>query len=122
MIRSRHEAPAWPHKAFVAYVLFMLLLFLVPVPAGPLDGATHLDKVIHFSIFLAFALFWHLDSASGAARTLLATLLFAGAIEVLQGLLPYRDSDWWDLAAGAAGGVIGAVVVLWRAQQRRPAT
>jgi VanZ family protein len=122
MIGSGHAAPSWRHKAFVTYVLFMLLLFLVPVPAGPLDRATHLDKVIHFSIFLAFALFWHLDSSSGAARTLLATLLFAGAIEVLQGLLPYRDSDWWDLAAGAVGGVVGAVIIFWTARQRRPAT
>jgi VanZ family protein len=122
MIGSQHGVPAWRHKAFVAYVLFMLLLFLVPVPAAPLDRATHLDKVIHFSIFLAFALFWHLDSASGAARTLLTTMLFAGAIEGLQGLLPYRDSDWWDLAAGVAGGVVGALIVLWAARRRRPAT
>ncbi len=122
MIRSEAARPRWRHKAFVAYVVFMLLLFLLPVPVDPLEKTTHLDKVVHFSVFLGFALLFHLDRISGAAATLFGSVAFAAAIEVLQGLLPYRESDWWDLAAGTAGGGVGAVLVLWSARHRRSVT
>ena len=122
MSRSEHAGPAWRHTVFVVYVLFMLALFLLPVPAGPLEETTHIDKVVHFSVFLVFAVLFHLDRVSGALLALLASFAFAAAIEVLQLLLPYREGDWSDLAAGAAGGSIGAALVLWSARQRRAAT
>ena len=100
----------------------MLVLFLMPVPGGPLVETTHFDKVVHFGVFLGFAVLLHLDRASKAAPTVLASVVFAAAMEVLQWLLPYREGDWYDLAAGTAGGSIGAALVLWRAQRRGPAT
>jgi len=118
MSRSEHAAPAWRHTAFVAYVLFMLVLFLLPVPAAPLENTTHIDKVVHFGIFLGFAVLFHLDRASGAAPVLLASFAFAAAVEVLQLLLPYREGDWSDLAAGALGGSVGAALVHWSTRQR----
>jgi VanZ family protein len=99
------------HTAFVAYVLFMLVLFLLPVPAGPLEETTHIDKVVHFGVFLGFTVLFHLDRASGPGPTLLASFALAAAIEVLQLLLPYREGDWYDLAAGVAGASIGAALV-----------
>jgi VanZ family protein len=81
------------HTAFVAYVLFMLVLFLLPVPAGPLEETTHIDKVVHFGVFLGFTVLFHLDRASGPGPTLLASFALAAAIEVLQLLLPYREGD-----------------------------
>ena len=122
MGRSEHPGPAWRHTAFVAYVLFMLVLFLLPVPAGPLEETTHIDKVVHFGVFLGFTVLFHLDRASGPAPALLASLALAAAIEVLQLLLPYRKGDWYDLAAGAAGASIGAALVFWIARHQRAAT
>lgn len=122
MSRSEQAGPAWRHTVFVAYVLFMLALFLLPVPAGSLEETIHIDKVVHFSVFLGFALLLHRDRVSGAVLALLASFAFAAAIEVLQLLLPYREGDWSDLAAGAAGGSIGAALVLWSARHRRAAT
>jgi VanZ family protein len=119
---SSPTASGWRHTVFIGYVLFMLLLFLLPVPAGPLKEATHLDKVVHFSVFLVFAVLFRLDKASSAARTLVASLAFAAGIELLQWLLPYRDGDWWDFVAGAAGGIVGAALVFWTARHRRSAT
>ena len=113
------DQSAWRHKAFVGYVLFMLMLFLLPVPSGPLDETTHLDKAVHFGLFLVFALLFSLDRAAGAGPTLLASAAFAAAIEVIQWLLPYRGSDWWDFAASTAGGGFGAGLVLWSAGRRR---
>lgn len=122
MSPAQEAFPTWRHRAFLGYVFFMLLLFLLPVPAGRLDGAQYLDKAVHCSVFLGFALLLHLDTASTAVRTLLAALAFAAIIEILQWILPYRDGDWWDLAAGAAGGAIGAALVLWSARHRRADT
>ena len=116
------EQSAWRPKAFVGYVLFMLALFLLPVPSGPLEQTTHLDKVVHFGVFLGFALLLHLDRAAPAGATLLTSAAFAAAIEVIQWLLPYRGSDWWDFAAGSAGGGIGAALVLVSARWRRVPT
>jgi VanZ family protein len=113
------EQAVWHRKAFLSYVLFMLVLFLLPVPSGPLEETTHLDKAVHFGVFLGFALLFHLDRAAPAGSMLLASAAFAAAIEVIQWLLPYRGSDWWDFAAGTAGGGIGAALVFWSARRRR---
>lgn len=99
----------------------MLALFLLPVPSGPLEETTHLDKVVHFGIFLGFALLFHLDRHARALPTLLASAAFAGGIEVVQWLLPYRGSEWWDFAAGVAGGGLGAALILWSARHRAAA-
>ena len=118
-MRSADTKSAWLRRALFGYVLIMLMLFLVPVPSGPLETTTHLDKLVHFGIFLGFAVLFHLARNSGATQTLLTSVAFATAIELLQLLVPYRDGDWYDLAAGAAGGGIGTLLVLWSARHRR---
>jgi VanZ family protein len=114
--RSKHAAPAWRHWAFVGYVVFMLLLFLLPAP-GSVNTPTHSDKVVHFAVFLGFAVLFRLDRTSRPAPALLASVTFAIVIEMLQALLPYRDADWSDLVAGGAGGIVGPFLVLWRTRQ-----
>jgi VanZ family protein len=121
-VSSAHTKSAWLHRALLGYVLIMLVLFLLPVPGGPLEPTQHLDKVVHFGIFLGFAVLFHLARNSGTAQTLLVSVAFAAAIELLQLLVPYRDGDWYDLVAGAAGGSIGAALVLWNARHHRSAT
>jgi VanZ family protein len=99
------------HKIFVGYVAFMVLAFLVPVPTTPLAEANHVDKLVHFGIFLGFALLLHIDRGSTVVGILLTSFAFAGGIELVQGFLPYRDADWWDFLAGSAGAGFGVVLV-----------
>ena len=108
----QHPAPEWRHKVFVCYVVVMVLVFLVPVPTIPLAESKHVDKLVHFGVFLGFALLFHIDRASKVGRTLLTSFAFAAAIELVQWVLPYREADWWDFVAGAAGAGLGAVLVL----------
>ena len=100
------------HQIFILYVMMMVLVFLVPVPNIPLAELKHVDKLVHFGVFLGFALLFHIDRASRVGRTLLTSFAFAAAIELVQWFLPYREGDWWDFAAGAAGAGLGAVLML----------
>jgi VanZ family protein len=99
------------HKIFVGYVVVMVLVFLVPVPTIPLAEANHVDKLVHFGVFLGFALLLYVDRASKVVWMLLISFAFAGGIELVQWFLPYRDADWWDFFAGAAGAGMGVLLV-----------
>ena len=110
---SGRTAIEWRHKVFVGYVLVMMLVFLLPVPPSPVGGFSYVDKLVHFGIFFGFALLFYLDRHGGAWWTFLISSAFAGAIELVQAILPYRDGDWLDFAAGAAGAIVGAVLLLF---------
>jgi VanZ family protein len=107
----RRFPPRWHHLLFLCYVMVMTTVFLLPVPAAPFGESTHIDKLVHFGIFLGFALLYHLDRRLGARRTFLTSVAFAGGIELLQHLVPYREGDWLDFAAGTAGAALGVVFV-----------
>lgn len=107
------------HKIFVGYVALMVLVFLAPVPATPLGESDHLDKLVHFGVFLGFALLLHVDRAPTAWWSLLTAFAFAAAIELVQWVLPYRSGDGWDFLAGAAGAICGTVLMLWFERQAR---
>ncbi len=101
------------HALFVFYVLVMVVVFLVPVPRVPvLQGMSHPDKVFHLVTFAGFAFLYRLDRRSSVTHTLLVSLAFAGGIELVQWVLPYRSGDWGDFLAGAAGAGIGVVLTL----------
>jgi VanZ family protein len=100
------------HRIFALYVLVMVLAFLVPVPTVPLAESKHLDKLVHFGVFLGFAILFHLDRPLNVGWTFLISCAFAGAIEMVQWFLPYRDADWWDFIAGAAGAGVGVLLLM----------
>ena len=91
----------------------MMMLFLLPVPFAAQAEATHADKVLHFGIFLGFALLFWIDRQSGLLWTFLVSAAFAGTIELAQHLLPYRQGDWMDFAVGAIGAGVGVISLLW---------
>src|ERR1019366_3261868 len=89
----------------------MVVAFLVPVPTLPISLPNQFDKMVHFGIFLGFALLLHLDRRPRLGVTLLVSLAFAGGVELVQSLIPYRSGDWRDFVAGAAGAGLGVVMV-----------
>jgi VanZ family protein len=121
ILRGLLERPvsAGRHKIFISYVALMVLVFLAPVPAIPLVESPHVDKLVHFGVFLGFALLLYMDRPSRIGWTLLISLAFAAGIELVQWVLPYREGDWWDFVAGAAGASVGAVLMLLIEQQAR---
>ncbi|MEP7228107.1 MAG: VanZ family protein [Gemmatimonadales bacterium] len=97
----------------------MVLVFLLPVPRSPLTESNQFDKVVHFGIFLGFALLFYFDRRLSVGWTLLISVAFAAGIELVQWVLPYRQGDWLDLIAGAAGAGLGVVLVLLIERDRR---
>jgi len=98
-------------------------LFLVPVsnPVPTVEGI-QTDKVAHLIVVggLAAICWWNLPA--GRWRSLLSMLLasvYAGVIELVQGVLAFRSGDAIDFIAGVAG----ATVFVAAAQfiRRRPA-
>jgi VanZ family protein len=110
----------WGHRAFIAYMAVMLMAFLLPIPNAPQVEAHYADKLVHLGIFFGFALLFWMDQRPSMWWTLAASWAFAGIIELLQGLLPYRDGDWLDFAAGALGATLGTLTLLWLRRRSRP--
>ncbi len=102
---------------FTLYVVMMVLVFLLPVPNTPLAESKHVDKLIHFGVFLGFALLFYIDRHWRVWWTFLISAAFAGGIELVQWNLPYREGDWWDFVAGSAGAGLGAILVILTERQ-----
>lgn len=78
------------------------------------------DKVAHVAAYavLGLLLRWALPASSPAlpaAVTVLAVVAYGALLEALQGLLPGRQAEWWDLGANTLGAVVGALLGGWRA-------
>jgi VanZ family protein len=117
MSLSQHRVSEWRHKVFIGYVAVMVLVFLLPAPTTPLAESRHVDKLVHFGIFLGFALLFYIDRHWRAWWTFLIAVVFAGGIELVQWILPYREGDWVDFGAGVAGAGLGAILVLLMERQ-----
>jgi VanZ family protein len=117
MTLSEHLVPEWRHKIFIGYAVVMALVFLLPVPATPLEESKYVDKFVHFGIFLTFAALFYIDRHWKVWWTFLISVAFAAGIELAQWILPYRDADLLDFVAGAAGAGLGAVLVRLRERQ-----
>ena len=123
--RLINRCPAWIFSIIV--VLAILYLTLVPRPLPELDiplfpGA---DKVVHAIMMMgmmwciALDLMRHKSLSSAVAPksrlviTLLCTIAFGGAIELVQGAMKMgRGEDIYDFLADVIGAIIGYVVVV----------
>ena len=109
----KKDIPAqWRHRLFIAYVICMVLLFLTPTPDLGLEELSHIDKVVHLGLFFGFALLFYLDRSMSPPRIFLISTLFAGTIELIQWLLPFRDLEWGDFLASAGGAALASLLVI----------
>jgi VanZ family protein len=112
-LSTRLVGGRWWGVLLVILVLAVGYLGLTPQPPQGLD--TGWDKLNHVLAFAALAFAAVMSySAPGGARLLmlLALLAFGGSIEVLQGFVPGRASEWNDLFADFVGIVFGAAVAV----------
>lgn len=93
------------------YVLCMLWLSLSPSNTPP-SGIPHLDKVLHSSAhFCLCAWFFPLNHQHLPSRVLVFSITLGVAIEILQGFVPGRQPDIWDLVANISGAFLAYLLM-----------
>lgn len=107
---------AMRRTAFYTYVALVLIATLTPLSGGIFDTAARFDKVVHVAMLAGVAFLMLLSQVSArrqdAVRALVLTAVLAGAIELLQGALPFRSAEPWDFAAGVVGAAVGVLAAM----------
>jgi VanZ family protein len=114
---SDRLSPEWRHRLFITYVVGMGLVFLTPMPDAGMESR-FVDKAVHFGMFVGFALVLHWDRRTNPGLTFLLSAILAAAIELVQWVLPFRDAEWEDLAAGLLGAALVTIPGLWMRRER----
>jgi VanZ family protein len=109
---SAHLTPQWRHRLFIAYAVAMILVFLTPSPDIGIEFR-YIDKAVHCGLFFGFAIMFHLDRRPSPWGTFLISAILAGAVELVQWVLPFREVELADFLAGAAGAALGSVAGLF---------
>jgi VanZ family protein len=96
-----------------AYVVALLVLMFVPVPATPSYLPGDFDKIVHVGLFFVLAVLAYWGGMGERSPTLTtvvaACAALAAAIEVVQSQIPYRSGDPKDFLAGTLGALAGAL-------------
>lgn len=102
----RPRSPYWFWLG-VAFCAAILALALMPMSGAP--GAPGADKIVHAVAFAGLGGWFGALSTDHRQLTAvgLALLVFGAAIELLQGMVGWRDASLADLAADVAGLVLG---------------
>ncbi len=81
--------------------------------AGFLTWFLYVDKWLHGATFVILAV-WFCGQYGTASywRIGIGLLLFGALIEVCQRMVTYRSAEWFDLAADAAGILLGLIIGL----------
>jgi len=123
--RLRRMPHAPPHTQRWRWALLLLaglvaVLALTPTPPRQMDlGWDKLNHAMAFAALAVCAVFGWPSSRAARLAVLPALLVYGGAIELLQRLVPNRSGEWADLGADAIGIGIGAwLALLWLRRRR----
>lgn len=94
--------------------MLIAVVSLLPFPSPAVERVAFLDKAFHLCEYLLFAwCFIRASLLSGWSRARASTVAFlvsAGlgvVLEGLQGLVPYRTAEFWDVVANLVGTMGG---------------
>lgn len=98
------------------WAIFILVVTTLPAKALPGIHFPHIDKIVHFILFMILGFFlsgvikvkWKFSVLKNwAIVTVLAALIFGIIVEGLQEFVPGRRTDFWDLLFNFIGAVTG---------------
>jgi VanZ family protein len=95
--------------AFLACVLAVLMLALVPAPPPMLT--TGWDKSNHLLAFVVMTWLGSKVFPQRLATLLLSLLVYGALIEILQSFTATRSAEWLDLFADALGILLGWALI-----------
>jgi len=98
-------------------LLFPFNLFLPTDEEPPTWTLPHLDKLVHFCLFLGLVPFVRrsltaLRPKRATAEAFLASSAYGAILEVLQRWIPGRDATWADAAANVLGAACATIGLL----------
>ena len=104
----------------VFWTIAITVASLVSVDNFPKASVPGNDKIVHFIFYFIVTLLWHL-AIQPNHNTLITKLIvfvivviYGIIIEILQGALTtYRQADFYDVLANAAGASIATFVMIW---------
>ena len=99
----------------IAYLTLVLLATLAPLSGDMYAAFVTLDKLAHVGLFAGVASLAVLNTTyrwEAALWAVILTSVLAALIELVQGALPFRSAEWWDLWAGILGACIGATLAM----------
>lgn len=104
--------PAW-RLLLLALLLFVCVMALAPVP--PVEVGFSWDKLNHSAAFAALTVtgLRAFPQPRAAWPLFIGLLLYGGAIELLQLMVPGRSADWIDLAGDTLGIAAAALITPW---------
>ena len=95
----------------IFYVVCLLWLSLSPSNTPP-SGIPHLDKVLHASAHFCLCIwFFPLSLRPSPSRVLVFSISLGVVIEILQGFVPGRQPDIWDLVANISGAFLAYLLM-----------
>lgn len=107
----------WEAKIYIilCWALFIFILIATPFTETTANGFTIYDKNIHFLMFgvFAFLLGWGLRAQRRKKGILVDVIIMIVVIsyilttEYIQSFIPTRNPAFWDVVAGAVGGLVG---------------
>ncbi len=101
------------------YTFLLIILSIIPVPdlGLPKFKVFELDKLVHFIMYLFFAIIWGLKTENFSQKKikiLIYSVLFGLALEILQHILPFgRYFDWGDFLANSTGVLFGVFILYY---------
>lgn len=103
--------------AGIAFLMLALTAALLPeIPFWPDDPAARFefsDKLLHMIAFTFLAVWFSGQYARASYwRIAVGLLAFGALIELIQGTVSYRSSEWLDLYADGIGIVVGLIIAL----------
>ncbi|NJD57442.1 MAG: hypothetical protein FIA94_13710 [Nitrospirae bacterium] len=108
------------------WLIFLLVVSLIPLSSPKLPP--HSDKVEHFIAYgiTSILIFRYLAAKGRKDRISVFSVVIASSygalIEVLQGLTPYRQFSFGDMAANAAGALVFCLAYAAYIKLRNPVT
>lgn len=98
-------------------IIWLITIFIASVISISVPKTVHnADKVVHFVLYGLTSIFFYryFIKASSINKSILLSILcasaYGGALELLQHFLPRRTFSFGDMAANAAGAVLGCLV------------
>ncbi len=108
MSASLHYTSLWRSLGFAW--LFMITVLSVVRIDQPLDF-DNADKWLHWVTWMVMMIWFGSAWPNAAKRCFMFLLACGAALELIQGLLPWRFMDYYDLMANLAGLISGALLL-----------